>query len=147
MTTKLSMDIVAWQEAAALAARAKARELELRNAVFGQAFPNAIVGTNNFDLGRGYVLKGVRKLNYTLSSANDSAATQEALDAIEKLGNEGSFLVDRLVKWKPELSVSEYKKLDPEHNSTHRKIKELIDNALTITDATPTLEVANPPGL
>lgn len=144
--TQLDQDIMAWQQANETLTAAKNKELELRNRVFAEAFPNAVVGTNTFDLGAKYELKGVRKLNYNLANGNDETAN--ALDEIEKLGNEGPFIAERLVTWKPSLSVSEYKALQvdgPNPNPLHVKIKEIIDAVLTITDGTPTLEVKVPP--
>lgn len=139
--TQLDHDIVAWQQADQELKALKAREMDLRKKVMASAFPQATVGTNTFDLGQGYELKGVRKLNYSLTNGDNQTA--DALDAIEKLGNEGAFIADRLVKWKPELSITEYKALDAA-NPTHVKIKGLIDAVLTITDGSPELNVKEP---
>lgn len=120
------------------------QEMGLRKELMSMAFPVAVEGTNNFDLGQGYTLKGVKKLEYKLDNHVDRGyPTDVAYDAIVALGNEGAFLAERLIVYKPELSVAEYKKLDP-NNPTHIKIKALIDGVLTIKDASPTLEVATP---
>lgn len=134
--------IIAWQEADKALAAAKEREMELRTTTFEYLFPNAEVGTNTYELGKGYEVKGVRKLNYNL--ANGQGETEAALDAIAKLGNEGQFIAERLVGWTPKLSLTEYKKLEPDANPTHKRIKEIIDGVLTITDGAPTLEVKEP---
>lgn len=133
--------IVSWQQADAALAAAKEREMTLRSQVMTTCFPDAEVGTNNLELGKGYKLKGVRKLNYNL--ANGAGETEAALDAITKLGNEGQFIAERLVGWTPKLSLTEYKKLE-ETNPTHKKIKDIIDAVLTVTDGAPTLEVVEP---
>lgn len=134
--------IIDWQEADEKRIKALAAELELRNKCFAFLFPNAEVGTNTYELGKGYEVKGVRKLNYNL--ANGQGQTEAALDEIAKLGNEGQFIAERLVGWTPKLSLYEYKKLEPDNNPTHKRIKEIIDGVLTITDGTPTLEVKKP---
>lgn len=120
------------------------QEMALRKELMAMAFPTAVEGTNNFDLGHGYTLKGVKKLTYDLNNKADAGyPTDKAYDEIVALGNEGAFLAERLIVYKPELSVSEYKKLDP-NNPTHVQIKAIIDEVLTIKDASPTLEVATP---
>lgn len=136
-------NILAWQNAAKQLDAIKTLEMELRNKVFGDNFPDANVGTNNLDLGMGYKLKGVRKLNYNL--ANGEGQTEKALDEISKLGNEGVFIAERLVGWTPKLSLTEYNKLEGS-NPTHKRIKAIIDSVLTITDGAPTLEVVPPKG-
>lgn len=135
-----------WQNAKASADAAIALERDLRAKVVDTFFPDTAkrnVGVNNFDLGRGYQLKATLGLTYKLATADDAKATGDAVDAIEALGNEGSFIAERMVKWKPELSVKEYKALDLT-NPTHKKIKELIDGVLTITPASPQVEVVVP---
>jgi hypothetical protein len=141
ITNDRDADIVAWQEAERVLNAAKEREMTLRTKVMTTCFPNAEVGTNTLELGKGYKLKGVRKLNYNL--ANGQGETEAALDAISKLGNEGQFIAERLVGWTPKLSLTEYKKLE-DTNPTHKRIKELIDAVLTVTDGAPTLEVVVP---
>ena len=136
-------EILAWQAAQEALNNAKALELELRNKVAARNFPNAEVGTNNLELGLGYKLKMVRKLNYNLT--NNEGQTERALNEIEKLGNEGKFLAERLVGWTPKLSLTEYNRLEAS-NPTHAKIKAIIDAVLTVTDGTPTLEVVAPKG-
>lgn len=133
--------IVAWQSAAATLEAAKAAELELRKRVFNTCFPGAVIGTNNLDLGMGYKLKGVRKINYNL--ANGAGETDNALNEIEKFGNEGQFIAERLVGWTPKLSLTEYKKLEAT-NPTHKQVKDIIDGVLTTSEGTPTLEVIVP---
>jgi hypothetical protein len=133
--------IVEWQKAEAARAAAVAREMELRKQVYATCFPNPEMGTNNLELGKGYKLKAVRKLNYNL--ANGEGQTEAALDQIEKLGNEGKFIAERLVGWKPSLSLSEYNKLEAS-NPTHQKIKAIINSVLTTTEASPSLEVVVP---
>lgn len=107
--------------------------------VFGTDAP---MGTNNFDLGEGFTLKYVRSTNYKLDKGDVDPNTgfnntDRALDLIRKTGNDGAFIADRLVKWTPELSVTEYKGL----SDTHRKI---INTVITTSDASPELTIATP---
>lgn len=77
-------------------------------------------GTESIELGTG-TLKIVRTVDYEFkmpgkNGKNVSIANEkvnEALDKIEKTigGNGGTLIAQRLVKWKPELSVTEYKQL------------------------------------
>lgn len=139
ITPEVAALITSWENAKAASANAVELERNLRSQVMAICFPNAKVGTNNLELGRGYTLKAVKKLNYKL----DNDTVDAAIEKVEALGNEGAFLAERLVKFKPELSVSEYNKLDAA-NPTHVKIKALIDDVLTISDGSPTMEVVKP---
>lgn len=128
--------ITSWRDTKCLADRAKARELEYRNAIVSRMFPYSEPGTANRELGHGYELKCVNKLTYTLDSSNDSAATYLAVNSLNEL-TEGRTDTARLIKWKPEISVTEYKMLSP-------AAKKIIDKVLTIKNALPTLELKEP---
>jgi mRNA-degrading endonuclease HigB of HigAB toxin-antitoxin module len=126
-----------WIDAKALLDKAKAAEMTAREEVVS-AFPfdaDKLEGTQNIDLANGWKLKVVKKLNYKLDKTDDK--TDKALEKIEKLGAEGVFIAERLVKWTPELSVSEYRKLD-------KKFKDIIDGVLTTTPGAPSLELIDP---
>ena len=139
--------IIGWRDAKDAATKAVAAELAARNALM-ELFPEPKEGVNTLELGNGYALKLTHKMNYTLSNSdkpkdgNTPLATDAALDAIEKLGNEGSFIAKRLVKWKPELSVTEYRLLLDDS-----PIKKAIDKALKIAPATPSFELVAPKGV
>lgn len=135
--------VAAWHRASGELAKAKKAEMELRVQVAVAIFPNAVIGTNNVDLPGGWLIKLVRKHNFSLKNTVDGSETEKALDAIEAMGNEGPFIADRLVKWSPELSITEYKKLSKD-SPGHVKIKELIDSVLTVSDAAPALELVAP---
>lgn len=141
--------LLAWKTAQETLSAAKEREMELREGVGEFVFPVALrkSGVNNHELGNGYVLKLGHKLNYNLvgkpETTDRNADIETALERIEALGNEGAFLADRLVKWKPELSVSEYKELDVS-NPTHKAIKAIIDEVLEIKPGAPSLEIKEP---
>lgn len=151
LTEETSTDLLDWQRKAALLKTLVAEEMALRTKVFAAAFPAAKVGVNNLPIGNGFILKAERKLNYNLKNTAEGQETYNAVEAIEKIGNEGQFLADRLVTWKPSLSLTEYKKLDgtldangKPNNPTHYQIKQIIDSVLTVTDGAPTLEIKTP---
>ena len=131
--------ILAWEESVKALAAAKDAEAALRKEVLAEAFafdPEALrEGTEDFELGNGYKLKAVFKISRNLNNENE--AVDKVLSKIEKTGPEGAFIAERLVKWKPELSVSEYKKL-PE------KFKKLFDEVVTSKEAMPSLELVAP---
>jgi len=87
-------------------------------------------GVENIDTGYGK-LKITHKLNYTLGNAN---LVDKALDLIEKSQEGGNVIAERLVSWKPELSIREYKLLSPQQ-------KAYIDTVLTVKPGTPSVEL------
>lgn len=125
----------AWLDAKNALDAAKATEMELRSKVIeGFNFdPKKAAGTEYADLANGWRLKAVKKQNYNL----DKDKTDAALSELEKSGSDGQFIADRLVKWKPDLSIAEYRKL----NATHKAI---IDRVLTVTPGSPSLELIEP---
>ena len=136
-TTKRDELILKWNEAQKTLAEAKAIEMELRYEVTATCFPVEadFEGTENVDLGEGWKLKSVFKLNRRL--ANSKGETDKALTKIEKLGADGEFVAERLVKWKPELSLSEYKKLP-------NNMRKIIDDVITATPGSPSLSLIEP---
>jgi hypothetical protein len=141
-----------WLDAKATLESAKATEAESRLVVTQTLFPTPKKGTQRFQLANGYAVKLVCGYNFTLGDKDKTgddgvkisiAAQVEAVqDAIEALGPEGSFIADRVIKWKPELSVTEYEKLG--ESAIGLKAKELIDAILTVTPATPQLSFEEP---
>ncbi len=128
-----------WLDAGKALAEAKAAEAEARLSVV-DAFPfdeDIAEGTQRLPLAGGYQLKVVKKLNYKLS--NDDNVCDQALTKIEKLDAEGAFIAERLVKWSPSLSVSEYRDLP-------NRYREILDEVLTVTAGMPTLELIEPKG-
>lgn len=140
--------LLKWQDASTALENAKVAETQARQEVVKLMFDGkpAPEGTNNFELGNGYVLKIVGKINYNLSeSAKPKTpgmvpwATRTALNELEKTGNEGKFIAERLVKWSPELSLTEYRALAPQY-------KAIIDKALTTSDGMPSVSIEAPKG-
>lgn len=122
-----------WVAAKKALDEAKARENAARMALIATASDVAdpmATGTENVPFGAG-TLKIVRTLNYKFTTDNDGIDT--VLDAIEKSMEGGNIIAERLVKWKGELSLSEYKLLSPENRAR-------IDRILEVRPATPSVE-------
>ena len=119
----------------------KALEMELRKQVFELDFPNPTLGTQRIELADGFKLKAVYSINYKLLGGNDTIESVQ--DSIARLNVTGSVLADRLVKWKPELSESEYKKLDPAIPE-QAAIKAVLDKIIETKPSSPTLEIEAP---
>ncbi len=128
--------LVRWQCLKDQVETAKTVEMDMRKYIVSRAFPNKHEGTNTQELGNGYQLKAGIKYNYSLDP--DNKQVEQALDKIALIGNQGSFIADRLVSWKPSLCLSEYRELDNE------EIKRELHKVLTITEAVPTLEIKQP---
>lgn len=90
-------------------------------------------GTVNYELGKGFILKAVFKENYKLDEKNLDAA----LDKIEKMGEAGELIVNRVIRWKPELSKTEY-------DAMPAKMREILDTVVIVTPGTPSLTLVTP---
>jgi hypothetical protein len=121
----------------------KEAEMELRKYIVNRAFPEKKEGTNTLDLGNGYSLKAGIKYNYKLL---DNETVEKTLDAIAAIGNEGSFIAERLVSWTPSFLLTEYRKLqeEAEKSAVAKAILSKVNEMLVITDAAPTLELKEP---
>lgn len=146
--------ILSWVDAVSVRNQAIEAEREWRQRVKADCFPNAVRGTQRFDLKNGYKLKLQQSYTYKLGDRTliDPATNQlipinkqvEDLQlAIEDLGNEGPMLSDRLIRWKPEIVESEYRKLNVEF-PVEKAAKDLIDAILTITEGSPQMELEEP---
>jgi hypothetical protein len=136
MLTNSQTDLLArWNAAKTALATATAAEKELRAEViklFSTETNEMKSGVENIDLGFDkWELKITHKLNYKLA---DKDAVNVALASITQSMDGGRIIAERLVKWEPELSVSEYNKLDGAQRT-------LINKVLTITPATKAIEI------
>lgn len=131
----------AWEASKVTLELAKNTEMDLRKAAFGYCFPNPTEGTQRVDLGSGYALKAVHKVNIKITASNEDV--DKAEDAATAIGNEGTFLFERIITWTPNFSKSEYKKLET-GNATHVAVKKLIDGLIEETPGAPTLEIEAP---
>lgn len=146
--------VLEWTQTATLKDEAVEKEREQRAKVKYHCFPNAVRGTQRFDLQNGYKLKLQQTFTYKLGDKAmvDPATNQlipitkqieELQTAIADLGNEGPLLSDRLIKWEPKIVDSEYRKLNDDF-PVEKAAKELIDQLLTITKGSPQI-VLEPP--
>jgi hypothetical protein len=84
-------------------------------------------GTNRFGLGGGFDLKLDYKINRNVDEAALLTVTAEQVAALK-------LPMDKLFKWKPELAVGEYRKLND-------KQREFVDSLLDIKPGSPTLSI------
>jgi hypothetical protein len=107
----------------------KAAEMSLRKDIFARCFPNPVEGSDNkYDLVGGWIVQG----KYPIDRKIDTALLTNYQAKFDKAGIKAD-----IIRWKPELSVTEYKKLTD-------KQKELFDNVLIIKPGSPSLEVKKP---
>ena len=129
-------EIWAWHQAQKNLEAAKAFESEARSklvvalAESGALDSDILEGTINVQLPEKWKLKVVRKLNRTVDVA--------ALSTIGPLCIKNKISLDVVIRNKPELSVTEFKKLTEEQ-------RKVVEMALTIKPGTPTLELIAPP--
>lgn len=139
-----------WQRDEAELKKYKDTEMELRKICAAWLVPvPEKKGINNVDLGNGWTAKVGIKINYKFDATNDEI--QDAQEQIEKCGNEGPFLADRLVKWTATLSVTEYEKLlqdckDMPNHEHLNKIKEIMQSIIVTDNGAPTLSIHAPKG-
>lgn len=133
--------LTAWDEARKVLSEAKDREMALRIEYVDFAFDqNKDKGTERIEIGNGWEAKAVKKINYGWVKNGekvDKAAIDNALDEIERTVENGVLISERLVKWTPELSQTEYKLLD-------EKAKRIIDAVIVTSTGAPTLEIIPP---
>ena len=125
----------AWIAAKRAFLDAQTKERELRAevlALFSDRMNDSMAsGVENVDTGIGK-LKVTHKLEYKLDADNDKVDAM--LDKIEKSQEGGNVIAERLVVWKPEISVREYKLLAPAQ-------KAVVDTILTIKQASKSVEL------
>ncbi len=137
--------LVKWQYLKDQVEAAQAAELDMRKYIVSRAFPDKHEGTNTQELGNGYALKAVVKYNYNLDP--DNKKVEEVLDKIATIGNQGSFIAERLVSWKPSFLLTEYRELQKEKDEGSEIAKAIIaeiHKVLTISEAAPSLKIKAP---
>ena len=122
-------DMERWYTVQEQLSKLKNEEQLLRQKIFKGMFPDPKEGTNSVDLADGFVLKGKRVINRTV----DDAAFKASVEELAKNG----IATDQIVKYKPELVTSEYRKLTAEQIN-------LFDTVLIVKDGMPGLEIVKP---
>ncbi len=129
-------DVVAWNALAQELAELKARELQARQKLIAKYFADVVAGdegTKTFDLGRGYALAATFRTSYSL----DPEKARKAQDEMGRQGDLGVELATRVIRWKPDLRVGEFKKLPP-------AFARIIRRAMSTSSSTPSLELREP---
>jgi len=137
--------LVKWDEAKKEVERAKVEEMDLRKQIVHFAFDaTKLKGTERIPLHNGYELKSVKKLNYgfvhNAEGKLDKARIDNALTLIEKADPNGVLIAERLVKWQPDLSLTEY-------NLLAAPLKTIIDAVIITSEGAPTLDIVPPKGV
>lgn len=131
--------IVDWQRKKIALDAMREEELIARNKVVGYFFEDYTdkAGTENFDLTQGYKIKLVFAQNYSVPSAKNGEAVKGVIEKLNKLGDDGKFIAERLFRWKPELSKTEWDALSP-------SFKRIVSPIVTQKAALPTVEIVAP---
>jgi len=134
--------LMEWQRLQGVLAAAKEDEMRARKlAVAFMHDPSKTGTTENVDLGNGWKAKMKVPVRYgfvvNAEGRTDKKRIEQALGWIESTGADGELIADRLVKWTPELSLTEYKQL-PDH------LRKAIDDVIVTTEGSPTLEIVEP---
>ncbi len=134
--------LLVWQNAKAALDAAKETELQARKAaVLMMHDPSKSGKTENVLLGNGYKAKLKVPIRYGFVKNEDDRVDKKridlALQQIEKDGSAGELVAERLIKWTPDLSLTEYKLLPD-------KWKAIIDEVIVTSEGTPTLEIVEP---
>lgn len=138
--------LLLWKNKKDAIATATAEEMDLRKYIVKREFPKPKEGMNNKELGAGYVLKANVKYNYNLA---DNDTVEATLEKLANMGPSGSAIADRLVSWKPNFLLTEYRQLEEEKikgSQFAQTALSVIGEMLTITDAALTLEIKEPKG-
>lgn len=130
-----------WQEQQKQLAFYKEVEMSARKVFVDFATdPSVTKGTVNIDLGNGWKAKAVKKENVSfIKNAEGKIDTTFISQTLDKfcLVDGGRLMAERLVKWNPEFSLSEYKQLPGD-------LKKLADEMIEIKAGSPTLEIIPP---
>lgn len=147
------LEIKVWLNEKVGLAIAKEAEMEARKQVTATLFPEPKKGTQRYPLANGHSIKLVYTLRPTLGNKDliDEQGVkvpvrqqvQDVEDKIIALGPLAAMLAERLIKWTPELSLSEFDKLD-RSDPVQAEIATLIEDILTITPGSPALTFEEP---
>ena len=131
---ELDAKILAWLDASEKLSHFKDLEMSLRKELAKIVLKSDRIAafSETLDLGKGYKLKATQKINYKLDSV------ERVTEVIDKLTDMNEVEVSSTVfKWKPELSETNYKKLEP-------AIKLIVDEVVSCNVGAPTLEFKEP---
>jgi hypothetical protein len=118
-----------WSSAKTLAALQYQIESTLRDRIVKEFFTGKESGSETIEVINGWKLEATNKLDYKLDNNEGQVLAVDALIDRE--------LSAKLIKWKPELSISTYKQLDAATQG-------LFNGCLTIKPAKPMLKLIPP---
>lgn len=136
--------LMAWADIKKAIEVAKAQEMEVRKYIVNRVFPKKEEGMNIKPLGNGYELKAAVKFNYNLA---DNDTVENCLAKVASLGNQGPFIADRLVSWKPSFLLTEYRQLVEDKEKGDKfaiECLKAIEPMLTISEGAPELTIKEP---
>lgn len=119
-------EIAEWQAVKKQLDSLKLKEMTLRKRIFGAYFPAPDEGTNTFVLADNALLKGGYKIDRQIDPGELQARGQYLADK--------GIPVSKLVDWKPNLVLREYRKLTAEEMA-------MFDHCLVIKPGSPSLEL------
>lgn len=119
--------IESWQE------QAKLRREFIHKRLLAGLFPTKKVGTNRYELGRGYEVKAVvqQRIKINKNEENDFAHLR---DMVDKLPPE---VQSTILKWTPEISGTVYRSLPKEQ-------QEIVNAVCTVSDYVSELGIDEP---
>lgn len=117
----------------------KSKEVIIRQFIVAGLFPSPDEGTNTYDLKQMNDTTGaVAKCTHTINRAVQTEKLEELKTALAVPENNLPKLdLDKLVKWKPEVSIKEYRTLTDEE-------RHLFDQILVIKPGMPGFEIMIP---
>lgn len=125
-------DLVEWDKLVRKLAEVKAAEMELRTRIAKTYFKNAKEGTNDHNLGAGWLLKMQRKIDRKVDIGN-----LQAMSAPDQLFWQNGINANELIEWEPKLKVKPYRALPEEK-------RKIFDQCLIIKDGAPQMSITLP---
>jgi len=113
----------------------KNKEIVIRQFIVAGLFPNPVEGTNTHPLNDG--TGAVAKATHVLNRAVQVEPLEELRKSLQTNDNLPKLDLDKLVRWKPEVAVKEYRLLTDEE-------RHLFDQVLVIKPGMPGLEIMIP---
>ncbi len=138
-------ELAQWYKLRETLAQVKQAEALLRGRIYRHYFKDPKEGTNNYPIedGTGAVLKASRVIDRKVDPATLDAlrkTQEEQWGASRVPGTVPSvpqLKLDELIKWKPELAITEYRKLTDNERT-------YFEQCLIIKDGSPSLEIVIP---
>jgi len=113
----------------------KGKEVVLRQFIVAGLFPDPKEGTNTHPLNDG--TGAVAKATHVINRAVQVEQLEELEKSLETDNNLPKLDLDKLIKWKPEVAIKEYRTLTDEE-------RHLFDQVLVIKPGMPGLEIMIP---